>query len=53
MYSLIVSVKMNNVDPQAWLAHGLANIAQHPVSQLDELLLWNWRPQDAGAHQAA
>jgi hypothetical protein len=38
MYSLIVSAKMNDVDPQAWLAHVLANIAQHPVSRLDELL---------------
>lgn len=42
MYSLIVSAKMNDVDPQAWLAHVLANIAQHPSSRLDELLPWNW-----------
>lgn len=32
---------MNDVDPQAWLAHVLANIAQHPASRLDELLPWN------------
>ena len=38
MYSLIVSAKMNDVDPQAWLAHVLANIAQHPANRLDELL---------------
>src|ERR1035437_9320667 len=42
MYSLIVSAKMNDIDPQAWLAHVLANIAQHPASRLDELLPWNW-----------
>ena len=30
MYSLIVSAKMNDIDPQAWLAHVLACIAQHP-----------------------
>jgi len=30
MYSLIVSAKMNEVDPQTWLAHVLANIAQSP-----------------------
>ncbi len=34
MYSLIVSAKMNNIDPQAWLGHVLANIAQHPASRL-------------------
>ncbi len=38
MYSLIVSAKMNDIDPQTWLAHVLANIAQHPISRLDELL---------------
>ena len=34
MYSLIVSAKMNDIDPQAWLAHVLANIAQQPASRL-------------------
>ena len=32
MYSLIVTAKMNDVDPQAWLADVLARIAEHPVS---------------------
>ena len=45
MYSLIVSAKMNGVDPQAWLADVLARIAGHPAHRLDELLPWNWRPQ--------
>ena len=48
MYGLIVTCKMNGVDPQAWLADVLARIAGHPVHRLDELLPWNWRPQ----HQA-
>jgi hypothetical protein len=43
MYSLIVSAKMNDVDPQAWLADVLARIASHPAHRLDELLPWNWR----------
>jgi hypothetical protein len=42
MYSLIVSAKMNDIDPQAWLAHVLASIAQHPAGRLDALLPWNW-----------
>ena len=41
--SLIVSAKMNDVDPQAWLADVLARIATHPAHRLDELLPWNWK----------
>jgi transposase len=43
MYSLIVTAKMNDVDPQAWLAEVLARIAEHPAQRLDELLPWNWK----------
>jgi transposase len=43
MYSLIVTAKMNDVDPQTWLADVLARIASHPAHRLDELLPWNWR----------
>ena len=52
MYSLIVTAKMNDVDPQAWLADVLARIADHPASKLDELLPWNWKPS-AQVSQAA
>lgn len=47
MYSLIVTAKLNDIDPQAWLADVLARIADHPASRLDELLPWNWRSQTA------
>ena len=53
MYSLIITAKMNDVDPQAWLADVLARIAEHPVQKLDELLPWNWCPLNAQARQAA
>ena len=43
MYGLIVTAKMNGVDPQAWLADVLSRIAGHPAHRLDELLPWNWR----------
>jgi hypothetical protein len=46
LYSLIVTAKMNGVDPQSWLADVLARIAAHPVRQLDELLPWNWKPPE-------
>lgn len=52
MYSLIVTAKMNDIDPQAWLADVLARIAEHPASRLDELLPWNWRTAKARAQAA-
>jgi len=53
MYSLIVTAKMNDIDPQAWLADVLARIASHPASKLDELLPWNWRPDGTAVKRAA
>jgi transposase len=54
MYSLIVTAKMNGVDPQAWLTDVLSRIATHPAHRLDELLPWNWTPRaSAIAAQAA
>jgi transposase len=43
MYSLVVTAKLNGVDPQAWLADVLGRIAGHPAKRLDELLPWNWQ----------
>ena len=42
MYTLIGTAKLNNVDPQAWLADVLARIADIPQNRLSELLPWNW-----------
>jgi transposase len=47
MYSLIITVKLNDVDPRAWLADVLRRIAGHPASRLYELLPWNWGQQAA------
>lgn len=47
MLTLIATAKLNDIDPQAWLADVLARIADIPQSQLSELLPWNWRsPED-------
>jgi transposase len=43
MYTLIQTAKLNDVDPQAWLADALTRIADMPQSWLGELLPWNWR----------
>ncbi|MES1148702.1 MAG: IS66 family transposase, partial [Bradyrhizobium guangdongense] len=43
IYSLIASAKLNDIDPQAWLADVLARINDHAIQQLAELLPWNWR----------
>ena len=53
MYSLIVTAKLNDVDPRAWLADVLARIADHPASRLHELLPWNWRKPPVAATTAA
>ena len=52
LYSLIVTAKLNDVDPQAWLANVLARIANHPIRRLDELLPWHWR-QPTAVHDVA
>ena len=45
MYTLIQIAKLNDVDPQAWLADVLARIADTPQTQLAELLPWKWGPE--------
>src|ERR1700712_356472 len=45
IYSLIVTAKLNDVDPRAWLAHVLRTIADQPTNRLADLLPWNWKPQ--------
>jgi hypothetical protein len=45
MATLIMTAKLNDVDPQAWLTDVLARIATHPAHRLDELLPWHWTPR--------
>ncbi len=48
----IHTCRLNDVDPQAWLADVLARIADHPANRIDELLPWHWRPRQPVAAAA-
>jgi len=52
MATLIMTAKLNDIDPQAWLADVLARIADTPVSRLEQLLPWNWTPRTLNAQAA-
>ncbi len=52
MLTLIQTAKLNDIDPQAWLADVLARLQDHRARRIDELLPWNWTragPQKAAA----
>jgi transposase len=47
--SLIETSKLNDIDPEAYLADVFTRLVEgHPINRLDELLPWNW----AAAHKA-
>jgi transposase len=52
IYTLIESAKLNDIDPQAWLAYLLAHLPDHPAKQIGDLLPWNWRPPPRVAEAA-
>ena len=43
-YTLIETAKLNDVDPQAWLAQVLERIPDYKINRVDELLPWNTAP---------
>jgi transposase len=52
MSTLIMTAKLNDVDPLAWLADVLARSAGTPQRRLPELLPWQWRKPDRHAAAA-
>ena len=45
IYTLIATAKLNDIDPQAWLADVLDRLPDHPAKRIHELLPWNWCPK--------
>ena len=52
IYTLIATAKLNDLDPQAWLADVLARLPDHPAKRIDELLPWNWQRMSDKAQAA-
>ena len=38
IYSLLVTVKLNGIDPESYLRNVLFRIAVHPINHIEELL---------------
>jgi transposase len=53
IYTLIETAKLNDIDPQAWLADVLARLPDHPAKRITDLLPWNWQPPSFAAQAAA
>jgi transposase len=49
VYTLIATAKLNDIDPQAWLADVLARMPDYPAKRIGDLLPWNWQAE----HRAA
>jgi transposase len=49
IYTLIATAKLNEVDPQAWLADVLARILDYPAKRIGDLLPWNWHAERRAA----
>jgi transposase len=49
IYTLIATAKLNDVDPQAWLADVVARILDYPAKRISDLLPWNWHAKRRAA----
>jgi len=52
IYTLIATAKLNDIDPQAWLADVLSRLPDHSAKRIHELLPWNWHRESVAADAA-
>ena len=45
-YTLIETARLNDVDPQAWLAQVLERLPDYKINRIDEVLPWNTAPAE-------
>src|SRR5262245_10938535 len=45
IYTLIATAKLNDIDPQAWLADVLARLPDRAATRIHALMPWSWRLQ--------
>ena len=48
-----MTAKLNDIDPQAWLADVLARINDHKITDLAALLPWHWAAETERRNLAA
>jgi transposase len=55
LYTIIESAKLNEIDPEAYMADVIDRMAKgHPINRLAELLPWNWKTaRDASPQERA
>ena len=54
LYSVIETAKMNGLEPQAYIADVIAKIAaDRPTANWDDLMPWNWQPEQVELAKAA
>jgi transposase len=42
LYTITATAKLNNLNPEAYMADVLGRIADHPINKIDALLPWFW-----------
>ena len=47
--TIVETAKLNNLNPQAYIADLLNRLPDHKINRLEELLPWKWQPEEQKA----